>query len=397
MTLLYIAKEAPFGATETFVIEEALAHIRAGEKLIMCPVRPGRVRHEQAEQIVPFTIVAPLFSFKIFVGCLSAFVRQPILSARVLLSLLSCRPKLAVKNLAVFPKGAWLSEQVRRLKIAHIHAHWIAVPASMGYVASRLSGIPMSITAHRYDISQANLLNLKCRHAHFVRAIDLRGAAELESAVRTDLSFRANVLHMGVRYTERAPLRLSGDGVTQIVTAARFVPKKAHLIAVEAAARLRDSGHRFKWTFFGDGPLEGKIRERIERLKLASVVSLGGVISNNRLIELLRERKFDFAVLPSVNAKDSDREGIPVFLMEALMAGVPSIATDNGGITELTGHDGALIIPEGDSIALASALEEMISNPTRRESYAKCGHRRVKLEFDVDVNAEKLRGLFYGT
>jgi len=56
----------------------------------------------------------------------------------------------------------------------------------MALVATEITGLPWSITAHRWDIAENNLIALKARKAAFVRAIDRRGAQELATLASLD-------------------------------------------------------------------------------------------------------------------------------------------------------------------------------------------------------------------
>ena len=65
----------------------------------------------------------------------------------------------------------------------------------------------------------------------------------------------------------------------------------------------------------------------------------------------------DVVVLPSM------WEGQPLVLQEALRAGRPLVASRAGGIPDLTGEDGALLVPPGDATALAGAVLSILDDP----------------------------------
>src|SRR5262249_25595076 len=55
---------------------------------------------------------------------------------------------IRLKNLAVFPKAMWLAQLASQWKADHIHCHWGGTTATMAMAASRLSGVPWSLTLH---------------------------------------------------------------------------------------------------------------------------------------------------------------------------------------------------------------------------------------------------------
>ncbi len=65
----------------------------------------------------------------------------------------------------------------------------------------------------------------------------------------------------------------------------------------------------------------------------------------------------DVVVVPST------WEGQPLIVQEALRAGRPLVATRVGGIADLTGEDGAVLVPPGDPVALAAAVTRILDDP----------------------------------
>jgi glycosyltransferase involved in cell wall biosynthesis len=79
-------------------------------------------------------------------------------------------------------------------------------------------------------------------------------------------------------------------------------------------------------------------------------------------------------------------EGLGVSLLQAAAAGVPLIGTDAGGIPEIVrdGINGRLI-PPGDAAALATALDQLLSDPGLARSMGAAGRRIVEQEFSIDA------------
>ncbi len=99
-------------------------------------------------------------------------------------------------------------------------------------------------------------------------------------------------------------------------------------------------------------------------------------------------RTLDVFVLPSVS------EGCPNVLMESLASGVPSIATMTGANSELIqDHVSGLLVPWGDSRALAHALAEIMENPGLAKTLGASGRTRMR-GFSVERERQAWESVF---
>src|SRR6266498_1040374 len=146
MRLLYVTAGLPYARSETFVIPEIAELCRRGHEVTIVPVRPYRVLvHDDARWLLPLSIVRPYLSGGIIWGSLVEALRSPRRCARALLHLFASRSlQVFVKNAAVLPKGMWLAGVARRLGIEHVHVHWASTSATVGLIASEISGVPWS-------------------------------------------------------------------------------------------------------------------------------------------------------------------------------------------------------------------------------------------------------------
>jgi colanic acid/amylovoran biosynthesis glycosyltransferase len=392
--VIYVTAQLPYGATEPFLIAEIAELERQGCDVKIVPVRPrGNVVHTEAAELLPKAACLPLLSGAILRSALAETVRSPSSVVRALLSLRRSRNALILlKNLAVFPKAVWLGRYARRESADHIHAHWAGTSATLAMLASQTSGISWSCTAHRWDISENNLLRLKARRACFIRAISVHGAEELARIVG-DPSWAPWLLHMGVTLPSR-PTSSPPEPPLRVVTAARLVEKKGHVYLIDAAKRLQGRGVSIRVEFAGDGPLAPSLQEHVVHLGLANdVVFLGGIPHH----ELLREMsggRWHVSVLPSIVTTSGQLEGIPVSLIEAMACGLPVVATESGGIPELLSDGAGLLVPPADSEALAEALERIAGDPALRTTLAERGRRRIEEAFSVAEIASALHSRF---
>ena len=126
-----------------------------------------------------------------------------------------------------------------------------------------------------------------------------------------------------------------------LLTAARFDVEKRHGTLVEATRRLVDEGFDVQVWLAGAGPLKEQVERQVHGLGLEHVIRFLGFVMPEQLLEWLSTGLIDLVVLPS------DAEGIPVSLMEALSHGIPAVACDAGGVTELLGDGCGEVVPIG--------------------------------------------------
>jgi hypothetical protein len=85
---------------------------------------------------------------------------------------------------------------------------------------------------------------------------------------------------------------------------------------------------------------------------------------------------------------------MPYVVLEAIAAGLPIVATRVGGIPEIFAAAEAELIEPGDPVALAAAIEQVLSDPERARSAASARREWIRARFSVDVMAERVEGLY---
>ena len=389
MHLVYVTAAMPLSRDETYIVPEVLELQRRGHQVTVIPLRPHHPAfHKDARALT--TIAQPVLSLSIICNAVAEMVRAPrlvIRSARLLVT--SRNARILLKNLAVFLKGLWLARVAKRESVDHLHAHFASTSATVALVASSVSGIPWSFTAHRWDIAENNLLDKKAQAAVFARAIDARGGQELKTYVGVHQR-KVRVIHMGVAVPPPSPHREGGPrGSLRVVMGARFDELKGHRYALDAVARLKLAGVDVLLDCAGHGPLKATIEEYAAALHVADCVQFPGLLDHQELLSQLQDHRWDVALLPSIETCE-DREGIPVFLIEAMAAGVPVVATNTGGIPELLESGGGILIPQRDARAIAEALATLAADGDLRRQLAKAGVRRVRDQFTVESTVSTL-------
>lgn len=136
----------------------------------------------------------------------------------------------------------------------------------------------------------------------------------------------------------------------------------------------------------GDGEIE-RVRSRARALGIEdSVDLLGWIDGSDKERELSRAEIY---VLPSY------AEGLPMGVLEALAAGVPTVASDVGGIPDAIedGVDGFLVRP-GDVGALADRLIRLLESAELRNEFASAGRRKVLESFSVETVLSQVDDLY---
>jgi glycosyltransferase involved in cell wall biosynthesis len=166
--------------------------------------------------------------------------------------------------------------------------------------------------------------------------------------------------------------------------------KKNPLLVVDVLAELeRRHPDRFSLTWIGRGPLEEEVRARAESLGVADRLTLRGYVPfGPELLNVYRDADLFFHV--------SWTEGVPQVLIEALACGTPIVATAVGGVPTALDHGNAgLLVPPGDAVALADAIENLIDDPELRRQLVARGLdlvRELTLEAEGDRVATFLGG-----
>jgi glycosyltransferase involved in cell wall biosynthesis len=152
--------------------------------------------------------------------------------------------------------------------------------------------------------------------------------------------------------------RLAFDGFT-LAFAGRFAPQKSLEVALDAVAAVEG----VSLVLAGDGPEEERLRAHVRALGLDARVRFLGPLPRAEVFGLLRAA--DAALL------SSSWENFPHMVVEALAVGTPVIATDVGGVAEIVrdGENG-LLVPAGDTRALADAIARVVADPALRDRIA---------------------------
>ncbi len=168
----------------------------------------------------------------------------------------------------------------------------------------------------------------------------------------------------------------------RLILIGRFTEKKGHKYALQAFERVLKDGRNAKLVLVGTGPLLAECSRFVsERGMNDSVIFAGTLTHEETARELARSQ---IALVPSVVARDQDREGSPTVIREASSSGLPVIGTVHAGIPEII-EDGrtGFLVPERDVPALSDRMITLINDTEMRDTFGRAGRRKMENEFDL--------------
>lgn len=397
MKIAYVTSHFPYGSGERFFEPEVQMLAELGLEIVVVPTRPRNGAQTHAQVAFPVILLRP-FAAGTLLLALAEALRFPRRALGALIEILSTpyRMTTKLKNLLLFPKALAVSHEIRKEHIEHIHAQWLSTPSTVAYVASMMTGVPWSCTAHQFDILEDNLIAQKAASARFIRVISARNREYVVARVGREHANRCTVIHLGVTLPARthAP---GSDPPLKILCAANLCQKKGHDYLIAALAILRERGIAFECDLAGEGPLRPAIEAAVVRNQLRSWIRLRGVVAHDRLCAELANGKYDLVVLASTEDR-REFEGIPVALMEAMAAGVPCVSTRTGSIPELI-EDGvsSRLVAQRDPLALADAIADFAVHPALRREIGVRARRRIEEHFNTRRTTKQLVDLIHVT
>lgn len=278
-----------------------------------------------------------------------------------------------------------------------VHAHGLRAGID-GALAARWAKVPAIVTLHnlvRSDISgglrgrayrKAEPALVRLASKVFVPSTEM---AEHLAYAAPGSARKIEVLYAGVAeppqaVRSRADVRGElgvGDDDPVVVTVARLHPQKALHVLLRAVAKL-DS---VALIVFGDGPLEGELKELARGLGIAERVRWLGY----------RSDVADYIAAADVFSLSSLWEAVPLAAQEAVLLRVPVVATDVGGLGELiTDGVSGRLVPKNDVGELATALRETLESPDAARDFARRALADYGKRFSRDEIIARLKEVY---
>lgn len=223
--------------------------------------------------------------------------------------------------------------------------------------------------------------------------------AKAATAISSDTKRRAQTLHgvtlpitvtpLGIKAApiipkSRAELRLPAEALVA-VTVGRLIPRKGY----EQLMRVWSKIPNAHLVIIGDGPLIEQLQQQRARLGLVERVHLVGFVPEAIKMSLLAAANLYISA--------STHEGFGLVFLEAMHAGLPIVATNNGGQTDFLrdGYNALLVPPENDE-ALAQATARLLDDEGLRERLS-AHNKETVTRFYIDETCQKFEAVLQAT
>ena len=280
-----------------------------------------------------------------------------------------------------------------RVRIVHSHMFWSSLFASP---LARTCQVPVVVeTLHgteawRTGWKASGVIDLAI--ARFVSqyvAVSESDARFLQNKKRVPAK-KISIIHNGVdahrfsvRKEARQSIRVSlgfSDSDLMLIMVARFHSGKGHRVLFHALHELLPVYPNLKLVCLGEGQENGQLRALSNDLGLNNCIRFPGYQRN--VTEWLYAA--DINVLPTYY------EGFPLTVLEAMACGLPTVASNVGGIPEAI-EDGVsgFLVPATDSHRLAGALAALLSDPARRMQMGTAARQRQRQNFVLEQQVHR--------
>lgn len=312
-------------------------------------------------------------------------------NAASLLSLLSFPFSSVIKGIQL----------IRKNKYDVINTHFAVPTGPTGLVLSWIFKIPNILSIHGGDIYDPSK-NLSPHRHGLLRWIIRRVMAASNKIIAQSNNTKNNaieiykplkdiaIIPLGIPEPKaftasRKDLSLK-ENETYIISIGRLVKRKGYDHLLNSISILRDKGIHVNVLIVGDGP------ELMPLQELAKDLGIKG--QAKFLTNVTDEEKFSCLLNSDLYALSSLHEGFGIVLLEAMFAGLPIVATNNGGQTDLLISEvNALLVPPEDDKALADAIEKILNDTEKREIIARNNLEKIK-DFTISSVTKKYLDVF---
>ncbi len=264
---------------------------------------------------------------------------------------------------------AWkLRADLKRLDIQIIHAHETA-PVIIAKIAAIGLRIPVVFTYHRSDPGRAASVVRTAKR--FADCTLSPSRNSLDYLIDLGLPRKCTrVMGLGVHQLpdisakavqEMRESYLGPKGKILVSSLSRLAHQKGIDMMIEVARKIRDQRDDIVIIVGGHGPYEDLVNSWAEVAQVSDTIKFLGPVSDVATV----------LAASDMYLLTSRWEALPVSIVEAFQSGLPVIATDCGGVTELVNPSVGAILPVGDTNAIAKKVIELADNQEKRERLGK--------------------------
>lgn len=311
--------------------------------------------------------------------------------------------KVPCKHLNMFwrtiPFESWyIAHVLNTMKVDILHVHHIPLYLRVAKAVrlARVQGVVFTEHA-KYSIQRSEQLQEGCRKAaqyadffttissdlkeYFIREVNIPDSKIQVILNGVDVN-RFNPEKKTSLLRSMLPKDFTG---TILIHVGRLAEAKDHRNLIDAIQLLHKHGHNVALFLVGEGGLRPTVEQQIADLGLKQCIHMLGMRTDVDALLL----GADMFVM------SSQREGLPMVLMEAMSCALPVVSTDVGGIAELIrDHETGLLVPPGKPDLLAKAIMEILERPDKGESLGHQARKEIVENHSLAATAESYARLY---
>jgi L-malate glycosyltransferase len=291
-----------------------------------------------------------------------------------------------------FPLGGnlygWRSLRTRLNLSRHLRQHHVQVAHAFDFYtnltlipAAKFARVPVVIGSHRQlgDLLTRAQFRAQAAAFRWCDSVVCNSQAAADRLISAGLSSKkiaviGNALP-DAAFSATPPALPKRPGVLRVAMVARMNHRyKNQSGFLRIAAQIRQRMPHVEFVLVGDGPLRRELENEASTLGLgSSAIFLG-------------DRQDMPAVLASIDvaALTSDSESLSNVILEAMAAGLPVVAYDVGGNSELLRDQRGLLVPAGNESAFADAMQSLLTDNARREQLGRSARQFAEENFRLD-------------
>ena len=290
-----------------------------------------------------------------------------------------------------------LVELIRSKGADLVHSHEFTM-AVYGATAAAITRVPHVMTMHGNQKMTAAwrrraALRLAFRYGGIAAAVSRATKQQLDHDLGLDQHV-ISVAHNGVPLSrgDAAPIRrefsLLPDELV-LLAVGNLEPRKGHAFLLRALAKLTQEGLRRPWRLLIAGGRGGPEAEGLQAfIREQGMTSRVHILTHRADVPDLQAAAHVF-VMPSL------WEGLPLALLEAMVAGRAIVASNISGIPEaITTEVEGLLVPPADERILAGALGRVLTDDVLRTALGRAAAERGHREFSVGAMADRYEALY---
>ncbi|MBD3189761.1 MAG: glycosyltransferase [Candidatus Heimdallarchaeota archaeon] len=288
---------------------------------------------------------------------------------------------------------------IKKYNIDNVNSHWLVPSGLIGAIVQKLYRKRNYVTVHAAGLYLLARIPFGKKIANFIYKNSTKilivsnfGKEKFYELIskpdKKTFDNKVKVIPMGVyiksflKVEEKIPL---DKNKFHILFLGRIVEKKGLKYAIEAINRIEEGNIKFH--ICGSGPLKSELEKQVKKLNLEKKITFYGRISEEKKVKFFNS--VNVLLVPSIETARGDKEGLPVVILESLVAGLPIIASDVGGIKDgvINNYTGKLIKQKNIS-EIINAIKELKND---KEMLNKMRDNCIKhsKNFDWTIIADK--------